>query len=44
MATIEANTSIADLKAAYWKSDANCVDTIGYKDAGTKQHYIIKAA
>ncbi len=42
VATIEANTSIADLKAAYWQSAANCVDTIGYKNAATKEHYIIK--
>ncbi len=42
VATIEANTSIADLKELYWKSDANCVDTIGYLIPQTKTHFIIK--
>ncbi len=42
VATIEANTSIANLKEAYWKADANCVDTIGYLIPETKTHYIIK--
>ena len=41
VATIEANTSIAELKAAYWSDNTNCCDTIGYKD-NSKTHYIIK--
>ncbi len=39
-ATIEANTSILDLKTAYWASDRNYVKTIGLNDAG--EHTIIK--
>ena len=41
VATIEANTSIEELKTKYWQEANNCVDTIGYKDDG-KTHYIIK--
>lgn len=40
VATIEANTSILDLKTAYWASDRNYVKTIGLNDAG--EHTIIK--
>ena len=39
-ATIEANTSILDLKTAYWASDRNYVKTIGLNDAD--EHTIIK--
>lgn len=39
-ATIEANTSILDLKTAYWASDRNYVKTIGLNDAG--EHTIIR--
>ena len=41
VATIEANTSIEELKTKYWQEANNCVDTIGYKEDG-KTHYIIK--
>lgn len=41
VATIEANTSIEELKTTYWQEANNCVDTIGYKD-DNKTHYIIK--
>ena len=40
VATIEANTSIAELKEAFWSEDVNYVDTIGKKENG--EHYIIK--
>lgn len=40
VATIEANTTIAELKAKYWTEDRNGVDTVGVKDNG--DHYIIK--
>lgn len=39
-ATIEANTSILDLKKAFWFDDTNGVDTVGAKENG--DHYIIK--
>lgn len=39
-ATIEANTSILDLKTAYWTADRNYVKTIGLNDAG--EHTIIR--
>lgn len=39
-ATIEANTSILDLKTAYWAADRNYVKTIGLNDAG--EHTIIR--
>lgn len=39
-ATIEANTSILDLKTAYWATDRNYVKTIGLNDAG--EHTIIR--
>ena len=32
VATIEANTSIAELKEAFWSEDVNYVDTIGKKE------------
>ena len=38
-APISANTTIADLKAAFWSNDVNYIDTIGTKDDGS--HYII---
>ena len=34
VATIEANTSIEELKTKYWQEANNCVDTIGYKEDG----------
>lgn len=40
VATIEANTSILDLKTAYWATDRNYVKTIGLNDAG--EHTVIK--
>ena len=40
VATIEANTSIYDLKAKYWFDETNGVDTIGLTDEG--EHIIIK--
>ncbi len=39
-ASIEANTSILDLKTAYWTADRNYVKTIGLNDAG--EHTIIR--
>ena len=38
-ATIEPNTTIAELKAQYWIDDTNGVDTVGVKDSG--DHIII---
>lgn len=38
-ATIEANTSIADVKAEYWSDEQNYVKTVGTKDNG--DHIII---
>lgn len=40
--TIEANTTIADLKAAMWKDDTNYATPLGYKDEASKTPYIIK--
>lgn len=40
VATIEANTTILELKAKYWTEEANSADTIKTKENG--DHYIIK--
>lgn len=40
--TIEANTTIADLKAAMWKDDTNYATPLGYKDEASKTPYVIK--
>jgi hypothetical protein len=40
-ATIEANTTIAELKDMYWSTDANYVNTIGTREADG-EHIIIK--
>ena len=34
-ATMEANTTIAELKAKYWQDDANYYQTVGKKDDGS---------
>lgn len=41
-ATWQANTTIADLKKAMWKEDANYATLCPEKDEQTKEHYIIK--
>ena len=40
VATIEANTTILELKTKYWTEEANSADTIKTKENG--DHYIIK--
>ena len=40
--TVEANTTIAELKAAMWKDDTNYANRVGYKDEANKVPYIIK--
>ncbi len=40
--TVEANTTIAELKAAMWKDDTNYAIPLKYKDEATKTPYIIK--
>lgn len=40
--TVEANTTIADLKAAMWKEDTNYATAVGYKDEASKTPYVIK--
>lgn len=40
VANIEANTSILDLKKAFWNDAVNYIDTIGVKSDGS--HYVIK--
>jgi len=40
VATLQANTTIAELKTTFWKPDLSYVDEIGTRDDGS--HYIIK--
>ena len=40
--TVQANTTIAELKAAMWKDDTNYALPVGYKDEASKTPYIIK--
>ncbi len=41
--TVEANTTIADLKAAMWKEDTNYTTAVGCcKDEASKTPYVIK--
>lgn len=41
-ATLQANTTIAELKDAMWKTDTNYATLCPEKDAETHEHYIIK--